>query len=368
MTAEVDASFMRRALDLARRGLGRTAPNPAVGCVLVAPNGQVVGQGWHHRAGLAHAEVEALRDAGPAAAGTTAYVTLEPCNHTGRTGPCTQALIQAGVVRVVVGAGDPNPQVNGSGVARLRDAGLSVDTGVEEAAAERVLAPFATWILTKRPLVVLKVATTLDGRIATSTGHSQWVTGPAARHDVHGLRNTHDAVMVGGGTLRVDNPALTTRLPDGSGRNAKRIVVTASADLPATAQLFTDGAASPLVLTGEASDASRRLSDIGNDVVCVGAGPDGVDLGAALDELGRRQITSVLVEAGSGLATSLLRDQLADRLIAYIAPKIVGGDGLGWAGPLGIRTMDRSLRLTDVSVRTVGDDVRIEGACVYGDR
>ncbi len=344
---------MREAIQLARRGLGRTAPNPAVGCVLVR-DGEVVGRGWHHAAGRPHAEVEAIRDAGKRTEGAIAYVTLEPCNHTGRTGPCTEALIAAGVTRVVLGARDPNPKVEGDGVGRLKAAGLEVELGVLEAECAAVLAPFATWTTTGRPLVTLKVATTLDGRIATSTGHSQWVTGEAARRDVHRRRNENDAVMVGGGTVRADDPALTTRGIEG-GRHALRVVLSASMDLPTRSQLFTDGLADTLVLT-----TSDRVAPV--ETVRV------TDLAGALDALGARGVTSVLVEAGRGLATALLAEGLADRLACYVAPKVIGGDGLGWAGPLLIRTMERSIRLADVEIRPLGDDVCIEGRCVYGDR
>ena len=368
MSERDDVRFMQRALALGRLGLGRTSPNPPVGCVLVR-DGEVIGEGFHQRAGLAHAEIEALNTV-TQATGATAYVTLEPCNHRGRTGPCTEALIEAGVSRVVVGAMDPNPDVGGGGVERLRAAGLEVVTGVEEAECKALIAHFTHQKRTGRPLVTLKVATTLDGKIATSTGHSRWVTGPDSRMDVHELRNTQDAILVGTGTLRADDPLLTTRLADGTGRNPLRVIVTTSADLPAEAKVLNgDLQANTLVITGKESAGSRRLRKAGCTVWTAGLDAAGqVALDAAMELLSGNDCMSVLVEGGQQIATAMLQVRLVDRVRCYIAPSIVGGDGVGWAGPLGIRTMSSSIGLQDVTVRRLGDDICIEGACVYRDR
>jgi diaminohydroxyphosphoribosylaminopyrimidine deaminase/5-amino-6-(5-phosphoribosylamino)uracil reductase len=363
-----EAAFMERALVLARRGLGRTAPNPAVGCVLVR-EGHIIGEGWHQKAGGPHAEVHAIADAGDAA-GATAYVTLEPCNFTGRTGPCTEALIAAGVTRVVAASLDPNPKVAGGGLKRLEATGIETHFGLCGPAGDRLIGPFRHWILNKRPEVTLKVATSLDGRIATSTGHSQWVTGKTARLDGHRLRDQLDAIMVGSGTVIADNPRLTTRLPKG-GRNPRRIVVSASLAMPLKSALFTPPLATrTIVVTTALSDPirsakARALRDCGVEILEV-RGDRSVDLSDALTQLADLSITSVLVEGGRGLLTSLLNARLCDRMVCYVAPCIVGDDGLGWAGPLGIRSMNRSIRLANVESRTLGTDIRIEGDCVYG--
>ena len=357
-----DVRYMRRALALAERGVGRTAPNPPVGCVLVR-DGAVLGEGWHEAAGRPHAEAAALATVGGRAEGATAYVTLEPCNHSGRTGPCTDALIAAGVRRVVLGAADPNPRVTGGGRARLRAAGVEVVEGIERAACRRLIAPFARWVTTGRPLVTLKVATTLDGRIATRTGHSRWVTGAEARHEVHRMRDRMDAVLVGAGTVRDDDPALTTRLPDGTGRDPIRLVLTTAGELPAGCQLLASpaGARTVLITAERVAPPSPNV-----DIWPVGAAGGGVDVEAALLRVGAEGITSLLVEGGMQVATALLRARRVDRLVCFVAPRVVGGDGRGWAGPLGIDTMDAAIGLTDVRVRSVGADVCIEGDCVYG--
>ncbi len=365
-TAFSDAHWMDRALAEARRGVGRTAPNPPVGCALVR-DGRLVGVGFHSRAGAPHAEVAALAIAEERSHGATAYVTLEPCNHSGRTGPCTEALLAAGVRHVVVGALDPNPRVTGGGIARLREAGVSVTTGIRAEACAALIAPFAQWSTRGRPLVTLKVALTLDGRLATATGSSQWVTGERARACVHRLRDQNDAVLVGAGTVRSDNPALTTRL-DSGGRDAVPIVVSASLDLDPAAAVFASGRA--VVLTGSIEHRERvaRLESTGATVLsapdCAGV----LDWEQALAALAQRGLCSVLVEGGASIATSLLRARHVDRLVAFVAPKLVGDDGLAVAGRLGTTMMADALHLSEVEVTRLGDDVCIEGRCVYGTR
>ena len=351
---------MQQALALARQGEGRTAPNPPVGCVLVR-DGAVIGRGWHKKAGEAHAEVEALR--GIDARGATAYVTLEPCDHTGRTGPCSLALLAAGVARVVAGAVDPNPLVAGRGLRRLQEGGVEVEVEVLGDECRRLIAPFAMWVTQRRPLVVLKVATTLDGRIATATGDSRWVTGAEAREEGHRMRDRLDVILVGSGTVRRDDPALTCRIP--GGRDPLRVVLSAHLDLPATAQVLREGT---LILTSVESERADALRGRGVQVEAVGVSAGGVSLEAALAHLGSRGVTSVLVEGGREVATGFLAAGLADRLACFIAPKLIGGDGLPWAGALGIPTMDRAIRLDGVRVTSLGADILVEGDCVYGNR
>jgi len=355
---------MQRALELAQQGMGRTSPNPPVGCVVVR-NSEVIAEGYHQKAGLDHAEIDALKKVSGSATGATAYVTLEPCNHQGRTGPCTDALIAAGVTRVVVGTTDPNPRVSGSGIERLRKAGIQVDQGVLQPECNELIRPFSKWVTTGRPLVTLKVATTLDGKIATSTGHSQWITGQEARLDVHERRDQIDAILVGAGTVRMDNPRLTTRLPSGNGHNPLRIVISRSGDLPLDANVFSDPSHT-VIVTDIDNEATAMLSDKGATVWVVGHGPSGIDLGALLDKMGAEEITNVVVEGGKQLATAFLSAQLVDRLCCYVGTSVIGGDGLGWMGPLGFEQMNDVVHLTHVTVRQFGTDVCIEGNCVYG--
>ena len=368
MTHEIDETFMSRAIELARRGAGRTAPNPPVGCVLVRDQ-QIIGEGWHKKAGEAHAEADALAQCPVSTLGATAYVTLEPCNHTGRTPPCAAALVQAGIERIVIGSIDPNPNVTGGGVERLRAAGLDVRTGVLQEQSDSLIAPFSHWLLHKRPLVTLKVATSLDGRIATMTGHSQWVTGEEARLDVHQRRNETDAILVGSGTVRADDPRLTTRLPNGEGRDPIRVVVSNDPKkLPANARILNEACgAATILVTHQPITQSSTLTNAAVEVWTVNRDEDGVSLRETLNQLGERNIQSLLVEGGQQIATSFLKQGLVDRIVCYIAPKIIGGDGREWAGALGFRTMNAAIRLENVRIQPMGSDVCIEGDCVYGD-
>jgi diaminohydroxyphosphoribosylaminopyrimidine deaminase/5-amino-6-(5-phosphoribosylamino)uracil reductase len=353
---------MERAVTLASQAIGRTAPNPPVGCVLVK-GGQIIGEGFHHRAGTPHAERNALQSAAESPVGATAYVTLEPCNHHGRTPPCTDAIIQAGISRVVVGASDPNPVVSGAGIQRLRDAGISVTVGVLEDECMSLIAPFVKHVLHGRPWVTLKVATTLDGKLATRSGHSQWITGAEARLDGHFLRDQADAIAVGAGTIRADDPRLTTRLPNEQGRSPLRIVVSSRLSLPLQAQVFMpDLASNTLVVCAEAEPTMRqKLESSGVSVSEVGYGSNGyVALGALLDELGRRDVMWLMVEGGMGLATEFLRADLVDELRIYQAPKLIGGDGKSWVGSLGIDTMPDTMEWSLSKVQTIGPDLRID--------
>jgi diaminohydroxyphosphoribosylaminopyrimidine deaminase/5-amino-6-(5-phosphoribosylamino)uracil reductase len=377
-----DEKLMRVALRLARRGLGRTRPNPAVGAVVVQ-GGRVVGRGWHARAGSAHAEALALAIAGERARGATLYVTLEPCSHSGRTPPCTDAILAARVRRVVAAMRDPNPLVDGRGIALLRRRGVRVDVGCLEAEARELNAGFIKRITTGLPLVTLKAALTLDGRIATSTGESQWITGADARRYTHRLRAESDAIAVGLGTVLTDDPRLTVRgLPATGGSRARRgtqkvapersapllgpdrIVFDTMLRTPTTARLLRErGSRVILVCADDAPRARReRLERAGALVLAVprarkGAG---VSLRHALRALGRAGINAILLEGGSRLATSFLADRLVDRVALFYAPVMLGGTR-PLTQDLGIERLARALRLRDMRWRQIGDDILVEG-------
>lgn len=351
-----DVEFMRLALALGRRGLGRTRPNPAVGAVVVR-RGRVVGSGWHRRAGAAHGEVVALDQAGPAARGATLYVTLEPCTHTGRTPPCAPRVVAAGVRRVVIGALDPNPAVHGRGAALLRRAGLEVTTGVEEDAARELIQGFARHVGTGRPFVRLKLAASADGRIATRTGESRWITGVAARRLVHRWRDEMDAVLVGADTVLADDPELTCRRA--RGRDPVRVVLDGRLRTPPRARLLRTGRSPVWIATAVRHDPRRagRLARAGATILPVPTRGAHLDLARLLKALGERDITSVLVEAGSRLAAALLSGGHVDELCWFTAPLLIGGDGLPMIGPLGVRSLRSALRLADLRVERVGDDL-----------
>ncbi|MDI6632192.1 MAG: bifunctional diaminohydroxyphosphoribosylaminopyrimidine deaminase/5-amino-6-(5-phosphoribosylamino)uracil reductase RibD [Bacillota bacterium] len=361
-----DESFIRRTLELAARARGLTSPNPLVGAVVVR-DGRVVGEGYHRRAGLPHAEIEALQAAGEAARGATLYVNLEPCCHTGRTGPCTEAIIAAGVKRVVAAMVDPNPLVAGKGIARLREAGIDVAVGVMEDEARRLNEAFIKYVTARRPFVILKTAMSLDGKIATVTGESRWITGEAAREYVHQLRNTCDAVLVGIGTVLKDDPSLTTRLPEG-GRDPVRVILDSSARLPLAARVLNQDSEAPtLVATTEVAPAERlaALRQAGAEVLVCGRGPQ-VNLDLLLAELAAREIVSVLVEGGSTVNASFLLQGLVDKVVWFIAPRIIGGrEALGPVGGSGIRHLARAIRLTETVVKQLGADLCVEGYPVY---
>jgi diaminohydroxyphosphoribosylaminopyrimidine deaminase/5-amino-6-(5-phosphoribosylamino)uracil reductase len=341
-----DFGAMRVALALARRGLGTTWPNPAVGCVIVK-DGRVVGRGWTQPGGRPHAEAEALSRARAAARGATAYVTLEPCCHEGRGPPCAQSLIAAGIVRVVAAIEDPFPEVSGNGFRLLREAGVAVEKGLCAGEASEINAGFLQRVRAGRPLVTLKLAASLDGRIATASGESRWITGPAARERAHALRASHDAILVGTGTVIADDPELTCRLPGLGGRSPLRVVLDRHRRLPPAAKVF----ASPCWVLTLADDAPE-LRARGVEVITV---PD--DLGATLDILGGRGLTRVLVEGGGRLAASLLKAGLVDRLVWMHAPMTIGGDGIPAIAALGLNQLASAPRFTLMSSERAGDDV-----------
>ena len=352
--------FMRHALREAEKGLGRTSPNPPVGAVLVA-GGEVIARGHHARAGGPHAEVVAIRAAGPLARGADLYTTLEPCNHFGKTPPCTLAILEAGVRRVFVGSGDPNPLVNGQGVARLRRSGVEVVEGVLRDACDEFAAPWFRFIRSRRPFVTLKAAITLDGYLATRTKDAAFVTGPAARAEVHRLRDRVDAVLVGAGTARADDPRLTTRLEGRRGHDPVRVVLDSCLTLPRHLRLFRQASrAKTLVATTSAK--RPRLAPGVELLPCLGRGRR-VDLPDLLAKLADRGIVHLLVEGGAEVHRSFLAEGLVDRVVVYVAPKLLLG-GTAWLAGPGPYRMAEAISLERVEVRRVGDDLVVAGAPV----
>ena len=340
--SDADRHHMALALRLAARSLGQVWPNPAVGCVVVR-DGRIVGRGWTRPPPGPHAEVEALRRAGARALGATAYVSLEPCAHYGRTPPCTMALLHAGVRRVVAAATDPDPRIDGRGIQQLRQAGVEVTTGLARERAERLNAGFILRVREQRPLVTLKLAASLDGRIATKDGESQWITGEAARRLAHQLRATHDAIMVGSGTALTDDPSLTCRLPGLAGRSPIRVVLDGRLRLPLHSQLAASAGSTPTwLLTRDDADDARAaaLAGTGVEVIRIAATAGGrLDMAAALRALALRGITRLLVEGGSRIAAALLAGRLVDRLVWATAPLVIGGDGLPAVAELGVERL-----------------------------
>lgn len=353
--ASDDARFMRRALGLARRGLGRTHPNPPVGAVLVR-GGEIVGQGWHRKAGEPHAEAVALAKAGARARGATLYCTLEPCTVVGRTPACAPAVAEAGVKRVVLGSVDPDRRVSGRGIRRIRRAGIAVDTGIETDACDELLRFYFHHRRLARPWVRLKLAASLDGRIALANGASKWITGPAARERVHLWRDQLDAILVGVGTVRADDPTLDCRKP--KGRDPIRVIADSRLRTPPTARLFTRGT-SPVWLASTAAAPvarAKRLEAAGAEILRIRARAGRVSPRGLLETLGRRGITSVLLEGGGALAASFLHDRVVDEVCVFQAPLLIGGDGTPMIQGLGIESLGRAIRLTDARVQAVGDD------------
>lgn len=346
---------MALALSLGRRGMGRVWPNPAVGCVIVQ-NGRIVGRGWTADGGRPHAEPVALAQAGDAARGATAYVSLEPCAHHGKTPPCADALIAAGVARVVIATGDPDPRVGGRGIAMLRDAGIVVDTGVLEPQARRDHAGFFLRVTENRPFVTLKLAGTLDGRIATASGESQWITGPEARRAVHMMRARHDAVMVGAGTVRADDPALTVR-GIGDMRQPVRVVVSRAMKIPDTAQLAQTARDVPVWLChGPDADVTDWTNKGAVSLPCaVTAGQ--VDPAAAMAALAGQGITRVFCEGGGMLAASLLSAGLVDALVVFSAGMAIGAEGTPSLAAMGVGRLTSAPRFKLDQVRPVGGDI-----------
>lgn len=362
---ELDEQYMRIALKLARRGMGATSPNPMVGALIVK-NDQIVSRGYHPMAGEPHAEVFALRRAGELARGATLYVTLEPCCHYGRTPPCTDAIIKAGIGRVVCSMEDPNPLVCGKGFQRLREAGIEVTVGVLEDDARKLNEIFIKYMRTRLPFVTIKAAMSIDGKIATHTGDSRWITGEETRRYVHILRANHDAIMVGIGTVLADNPRLTVRLGPGrmqAPRNPVRVILDTRARIPLDAKVLAENPGETIIATTSLalSDKLKRLKDLGAKVIVTDPKEGRVDIKEVLIELGRQEITSVLVEGGGSLNASLLGEGLVDKVLVFIAPKIIGGkDAITWVEGTGARTIGGCATLSISRVRRFRGDILLE--------
>ncbi|MEW6662660.1 MAG: bifunctional diaminohydroxyphosphoribosylaminopyrimidine deaminase/5-amino-6-(5-phosphoribosylamino)uracil reductase RibD [Bacillota bacterium] len=358
-----DLGYMQRAMELARLGAGWTSPNPIVGAVIVK-DGRIVGEGYHRKAGTPHAEIHALRDAGSSASGATLYVNLEPCSHYGRTPPCTKAVIQAGVARVVVAMEDPNPKVAGQGIQELKRVGIQVAVGILEQEARELNEIFIKYITTRIPFVTLKIAITLDGKIATTMGKSKWITSQLARDEVHRLRHLHDAVLTGIGTVLADDPKLNVRL-EGSWRDPLRVIVDSRLRLPLTATVAASARGQPtLVATTNRHDPEhkRRLEEMGIEVAVLPSFEGRVDLSSLMKLLGGREITSILLEGGGYLAAGALAQGIVDKIIAFIAPKIFGGMAApGPVGELGVREVGQALSLTRMKATPVGSDLMVTG-------
>jgi len=363
-----DRAYMKMALELAENGRGYTSPNPVVGAVVVKDK-TIMGKGWHKAVGEAHAEVNALNDAGPSARGATIYVTLEPCHHYGRTPPCTERILSAGIRRVVIAVADPNPTVAGGGADYLQSQGLEVKMGVCEAAALRQNEAFFKFIRTGRPFVSLKCAATLDGRIATRTGDAKWVTGSASRQYVHELRHASDGIMVGVGTVKADDPSLTTRLEGRKGVDPHRIILDTRLSIPEDAKLLQiESTSDILIIFNQSADPEKpeRLAKKGVKLIQAPLKGDWIDISAVMDILGHRNITSLLIEGGSRIMGSAVRSGVADKIYFFYAPKILGGDdGMPACSGIGPATMAGSIPIDDIRVKRFDGDVMISGYFGY---
>lgn len=362
---EADEKYMWLALDLAVQGLGRTSPNPMVGAIIVK-DGEIIGTGYHQRAGAPHAEINALNSAGERARGAVLYVTLEPCSHFGRTAPCTEQIISAGIKKVVVSVVDPNPLMNGKGIKALEDAGIKVKVGVLEEKARRINEVFFKYITTGLPFITLKTAMSLDGKIATHKGFSRWISSEKSREYVHRLRNQVDAVMVGIGTILTDNPRLNTRIEgDDDVKNPIRVIVDSHARLPQDSGVIKKIGDSPVILatTEQApSEKLESLSRLGVEICKVQSRDGRVDLKELIKILGERQITHLLVEGGSTLNYQLLEDGLIDKVFFFIAPKLIGGAGAPTpVGGAGVEFMEDVYPILDLQVKNLGEDILVTG-------
>lgn len=363
MNESADVLYMTMALELAEKGRGYTSPNPLVGAVIVKDDA-VVGRGYHRAAGQAHAEVEAIADAGGNCAGGTLYVTLEPCNHYGRTPPCTRAILDADITRVVVAMDDPNPGVAGGGNAFLESRDLSVSTGILREDALRQNAFFIKHVQTGLPYVIVKSAATLDGKIATDTGDSKWITGESARAHVHSLRHAVDGILVGVDTIRADNPRLTTRLTAGGGKDPVRIILDTNLNIPESADVIDERhAAGTIVVTGErpAEGKKAALEKKGVRILAAPLRDGRIEPQGLMKILGKMNVTSVLVEGGSRVAASMLRAGVADRICFFYAPKILAGDGISMCRGPGPEKISEALSIANIEIKRFDDDILIEG-------
>lgn len=355
-----DEIFMREALRIARHAEGRTSPNPLVGAVVVR-DGKIIAEGWHRRAGTAHAEIHALNMAGELAAGATLYVTLEPCSHFGRTPPCARAIVEAGIKKVVAAMSDPNPLVAGRGFEILRAAGVEVEVGVLEAEARALNEIFIKWVTKNLPFVTMKFACSLDGKIATVGGESKWISGEASRKFTHHLRDINDAILVGVGTVLKDNPSLTTRLVEG--KNPVRVIVDSNARTPLNSTVVTDKSAQTIIaVTSNApNEKISALKNFGVEIIFAGDG-ERVDLKILMSELARREITSVLVEGGGTIHFSMLKEKLVDKIFAFVAPKILGGENsLTAVAGAGFEKLSDAVELKNFTAQKLGEDFLLSG-------
>ena len=364
MACEFDQYYMNLALDLARKSEGQTNPNPLVGAVIVK-SGKVVAKGYHEKAGLPHAEAIALNKAGTKARGADLYVNLEPCCHHGRTPPCTEAIISAGIKRVILGIRDPNRLVNGRGIRFLRKQGVEVVIGVLRRDCHKINEHFIKYITTGRPWVILKSAVSLDGKIATRTGDSKWITGSKARAYAHRLRSRVDAILVGAETVRMDDPQLTVRPKKKGMRNPVRIIVSGKGSISTSAKIFNNAHKERVIYVANASlplIRKKKLQKIGVEVLLVKYRKKKVDLPLLMDALGKMKITSIMIEGGSEISGNALKEKLIDKLIYFLAPKIIGGKNApGPVGGQGISRIEDFIEVKEISIEKLGNDFVIEG-------
>lgn len=364
---------MHEALKIAKYGLGRTSPNPMVGSIIVKDN-RIVGQGWHRKAGTPHAEIHALNQAGDLAKDATIYVTLEPCCHHGRTGPCSEAIVKSGIKRAVVAMRDPNPLVASKGIEELKNAGIDVTVGVLEDEAIKLNEVFIKWITSGLPFVTLKTAISLDGKIASYTGHSKWITGSASRHFVHKLRDCYDAILVGIGTVIADDPSLTTRLDEINpneyqGKSPVRVIVDSKARIPLTAKVLNDGCAQTIIAVSAEADSDKvnALQEKGAEILAISKDEanGGIYLPELLKKLGELKYTSVFIEGGANINASFLKYDLVDKVYWFIAPKIIGGENAkGPIGGTGVDTVDKAVKLKDIEITQIDEDILVSANIV----
>lgn len=358
--------YMREAIALALKAKGRTSPNPMVGAVFVK-NGQILGRGYHARAGAPHAEICVLQAVGGEARGGTLYINLEPCCHWGRTPPCTQALVRSGIQRVIVGMVDPNPLVAGKGIEELRRAGIEVEIGLLEEEARRINEAFIKYVTTGRPFVILKTAVSLDGKIATASRQSRWITGARSRQEVHRLRAQVDAILVGIETILADDPQLTVRLKGGPWKNPKRVIVDSALRLPLGARVLHPSEPETLVVATPRAPSEKAdfLREKGAQVLIVPEREGRVDLSILMEELGRREVTSLLIEGGGEVNAAALQARLVDKVVFFIAPLLIGGKGApGAIGGEGIPALEEAVRLERVKVKRLDPDIMVQGYVV----
>lgn len=358
-----DKDFMKLAMQLAKRARGRTSPNPMVGAVIVR-DGEVVGRGFHRKAGTPHAEIHAIADAGEKSKGSTIYVNLEPCCHYGRTGPCVEAIVKAGISRVVMAMTDPNPKVSGKGKSFLEEHGIEVTSGILENEARKLNEVFIKYITTGRPFITLKTAMSLDGKIATSSGQSRWISSEKSRLMVHKIRDEVDAIMVGIGTVIRDNPSLTCRLTGGKGCDPIRIILDSQARIPLECKVLNQDSSARTILavTNQASEEKIQQIRQCAEVLVIPENNGKVDLLKLAQKLGEMEITSILLEGGAEVNASALKAKIVDKVMVFIAPKIIGGNNApGPIGGEGIQELSDAFYLKDISVESVGEDILVTG-------